>query len=86
MRYDEQYKTDLVGTLSTYLGHDGNLAATANTLYTHRHTVRYRLDRIAELSGLDISKTDDREKLSLGLKSMRLLGKRVAERDERDLP
>ena len=86
VRYDEQYKTDLVGTLSTYLGHDGNLAATANTLYTHRHTVRYRLDRIAELSGLDISKTDDREKLSLGLKSMRLLGKRVAERDERDLP
>jgi purine catabolism regulator len=84
--YDEQYQTDLVGTLATYLGHDGNLAATANTLYTHRHTVRYRLDRIAELSGLDISKTDDREKLSLGLKSMRLLGKRVTERDERDLP
>ncbi len=86
VHYDEQYQTDLVGTLSTYLGHDGNLAATANTLYTHRHTVRYRLDRIAELSGLDISKTDDREKLSLGLKAMRLLGKRVAERDERDSP
>jgi sugar diacid utilization regulator len=76
--YDEQYQTELVATLSTYLGHDCNLAATASTLYTHRHTVRYRLDRIAELSGLDISKTDDREKLSLGLKAMRLLGRRVA--------
>jgi sugar diacid utilization regulator len=78
VRYDEQYQTELVGTLSTYLGNDCNLAATASTLYTHRHTVRYRLDRIAELSGLDIAKTDDREKLSLGLKAMRLLGRRVS--------
>ncbi len=78
VRYDEQYQTELVGTLSTYLGHDCNLAATASTLFTHRHTVRYRLDRIAELSGLEIAKTDDREKLSLGLKAMRLLGRRVA--------
>ncbi|HTI34070.1 MAG TPA: helix-turn-helix domain-containing protein [Miltoncostaea sp.] len=83
VRYDEQYQTELVGTLSTYLGHDCNLAATASTLYTHRHTVRYRLDRIAELSGLDIAKTDDREKLSLGLKAMRLLGRRVATPAER---
>jgi len=78
VRYDEQYSTELVLTLSTYLEHDCNLAATAGTLFTHRHTVRYRLDRIAELSGLDIAKTDDREKLSLGLKAMRLLGRRVA--------
>jgi sugar diacid utilization regulator len=83
VRYDEQYQTDLVATLSTYLGNDCNLAATASTLYTHRHTVRYRLDRIAELSGLDIAKTDDREKLSLGLKAMRLLGRRVAAIAER---
>jgi sugar diacid utilization regulator len=75
--YDEQYQTELVGTLATYLELDGNLAATAGTLYTHRHTVRYRLDRIAELSGLDVGKSDDREKLSLGLKAMRLLGRAV---------
>lgn len=75
--YDEQYQTELVGTLATYLELDGNLAATAATLYTHRHTVRYRLDRIAELAGLDVGKSDDREKLSLGLKAMRLLGRSV---------
>lgn len=83
VRYDDQYQTELVATLATYLGHDCNLAATASTLFTHRHTVRYRLDRIAELSGLDIAKTDDREKLSLGLKAMRLLGKRVSTVAER---
>lgn len=77
VRYDEQYQTELVGTLATYLELDGNLAATAGTLFTHRHTVRYRLDRIAELCGLDVGKSDDREKLSLGLKAMRLLGRPV---------
>ncbi len=78
VRYDEQYQTELVGTVATYLDLDCNLAATAQTLYTHRHTIRYRLDRITELAGLDIGKTDDREKLSLGLKAMRLLGRTVA--------
>lgn len=78
VRYDEQYQTELVGTVATYLDLDCNLAATAQTLYTHRHTIRYRLDRITELAGLDIGKTDDREKLSLGLKAMRLLGRKVA--------
>lgn len=77
VRYDEQYQTELVATLATYLEYDCNLAATANTLFTHRHTVRYRLDRIAELCGLEIGRTDDREKLSLGLKAMRLMGRRV---------
>jgi sugar diacid utilization regulator len=75
--YDEQYGTELVGTLATYLENDANLAGTAGHLFTHRHTVRYRLDRVAELSGLDVAKTDDREKLSLGLKAMRLLGKKI---------
>jgi sugar diacid utilization regulator len=75
--YDEQYGTELVATLATYLENDANLAVTAGQLFTHRHTVRYRLDRVAELSGLDVARTDDREKLSLGLKAMRLLGKRI---------
>jgi sugar diacid utilization regulator len=74
--YDEQYGTELVTTLATYLENDANLAVTAGHLFTHRHTVRYRLDRIAELAGLDVARTDDREKLSLGLKAMRLLGKK----------
>ncbi len=72
--YDHQYQTELVVTLATYLGKDCNLAATAGALFTHRHTVRYRLDRIADISGLEVARTDDREKLSLGLKAMRLLG------------
>ncbi|RKQ91701.1 PucR-like helix-turn-helix protein [Solirubrobacter pauli] len=72
--YDDQYETDLVQTLETFLDADGNVAGTAARLFTHRHTVRYRLERVKDLSGLDVASTDGREKLGLGLKAMRVLG------------
>jgi DNA-binding PucR family transcriptional regulator len=72
--YDEQYETELVRTLESFLDADGNVARTAEKLFTHRHTIRYRLDRIRELTTLDVSSTDGRERLSLGLKAMRVLG------------
>jgi sugar diacid utilization regulator len=72
--YDEQYETDLVATLETYLDQDGNVANTAGRLFTHRHTIRYRLERVRELSGHDVGSSDGRERLSLGLKAMRVLG------------
>ncbi|HYV16889.1 MAG TPA: helix-turn-helix domain-containing protein [Conexibacter sp.] len=73
--YDEQYETsDLVGTLETFLESDGNVNATAARLFTHRHTVRYRFERVREITGLDVASTDGREKLSFGLKAMRVLG------------
>ncbi len=72
--YDDQYETDLVTTLETFLDCDGNVANTAGRLYTHRHTIRYRLVRVHELTGHDVSSTDGRERLGLGLKAMRVLG------------
>jgi sugar diacid utilization regulator len=72
--YDDQYETDLVQTLETFLECDGNVANTSARLFTHRHTIRYRLERVRDLSGLDVASTDGREKLGLGLKAMRVLG------------
>nr|WP_246852198.1 helix-turn-helix domain-containing protein [Patulibacter sp. SYSU D01012] len=72
--YDAQYETDLVGTVTAYLDADGSVAAAAQRLFTHRHTVRYRLERVRELCGLDVTSSDGRERLSLGLKAMRVLG------------
>ncbi len=74
LAYDEQYETDLLGTLQTFLECDANVNATAARLTTHRHTVRYRFERARELTGLDVSSSDGREKLSMGLKAMRVLG------------
>ncbi len=72
--YDEQYGTDLLLTVETFLEADGNVAGTAQRLFTHRHTVRYRLERVRDLCGHDVGSSDGREKLSLGLKAMRVLG------------
>lgn len=72
--YDAQYETTLVLTLVTYLEADGSVAGTAQRLFTHRHTIRYRLERVRELSGLDVGSSDGRERLGLGLKAMRVLG------------
>jgi hypothetical protein len=72
--YDEQYETELVATIEAYLEKDGNITPTAEQLFTHRHTVRYRLERVKDLCGHDITSTEGREKLGLGLKAMRVLG------------
>jgi sugar diacid utilization regulator len=75
VHYDSRYGTELVETLITYLGNDASTVRTAGDLYAHRHTIRYRLDRVGELTGLDVDKSEDRERLTLGIKAMQLLGR-----------
>ncbi|CAN5827852.1 PucR family transcriptional regulator ligand-binding domain-containing protein [soil metagenome] len=73
--YDSRYGTELVQTLTTYLRNDASTVKTATELFAHRHTIRYRLDRVSELTGLDVDKSEDRESLTLGIKVMQLLGR-----------
>jgi sugar diacid utilization regulator len=75
--YDDQYATDLVGTLESYLEQNCNMNATAAAIYAHRHTVAYRLERVKELSGLDPMQSEDRERLGLGLKAYRIIAPRL---------
>src|SRR6478735_1584062 len=77
VRYDDQYRTDLVGTLESYLEQNCNMNATAAAIYAHRHTVAYRLERVRELSGLDPMQSEDRERLGLGLKAYRIIAPRL---------
>jgi PucR family transcriptional regulator, purine catabolism regulatory protein len=77
VKYDDQYRTDLVGTLESYLEQNCNMNATAAAIYAHRHTVAYRLDRVRELTGLDPMQSEDRERLGLGLKAYRIIAPRL---------
>jgi hypothetical protein len=72
-RYDDQYQGELIATLEAYLANDCNRNATARDIYAHRHTVAYRLERVRELTGLDPGSTEDRERLGLGLKALRIV-------------
>jgi hypothetical protein len=52
--YDEEWETELVPTLRVYLEQGANLNSAAKELFVHRHTMRYRLEQIAEELNVDI--------------------------------
>ncbi len=71
--YDEKHHSELVRTLEEFLANNMNLNKTAEVMIAHRHTIRYRLERIAEITGLSVDRSEDLEQLSLGLKASRLI-------------
>jgi GAF domain-containing protein len=71
--YDEQRSTFLLRTLEEFLRRRGNISATAEALYVHPNTLRQRLRRIQELSGVDLRK-EDWLMLEIALKLVRLEG------------
>jgi sugar diacid utilization regulator len=73
VRHDEHYRGDLLETLEAYLANDCNMNSTARAIYAHRHTVAYRLERVKELTGLDPASSEDRERLGLGVKALRIV-------------
>ena len=54
LAYDAGRGTDLAHTLVVFVQLGGNVAATAETLFLHRNSVAYRLQRIEEVCGLDV--------------------------------
>ena len=69
--YDRQRSTSLLKTLEEFLRRRGNISATAEALYIHPNTLRQRLRRIMELSGLDLRK-DDWLMIEIAVKLVRL--------------
>jgi DNA-binding PucR family transcriptional regulator len=72
IEYDQAHGADLVPTLATYLDRGGKYDETARALSIHRNTLRYRLSRIAEISGLDLTDTETRLNLHLATRAWRL--------------
>ncbi|HEY4461462.1 MAG TPA: helix-turn-helix domain-containing protein [Streptosporangiaceae bacterium] len=67
--YDERRKADLVHTLTQYLEHGGNYDATAAELSVHKSTLKYRLQRIRELTGLELNDPDVHFNLQLATRA-----------------
>lgn len=53
MEYDRLKNGELLKTLRIFLNHKANYDETANILFVHKNTVRYRINTIRDLSGLD---------------------------------
>lgn len=66
--YDEQHRAELLSTLREFLDCSGSWNACAAKMYVHVNTVRYRIRRIEELTGRDLSSLDDRVDFFLALR------------------
>ncbi|AXK34469.1 PucR family transcriptional regulator [Streptomyces armeniacus] len=66
-RHAVRSKLDLISTLRVYLAHNGHIDASSTALGIHRHTLRYRLDRITELLDHDLENPTARAELWLAL-------------------
>lgn len=73
IEYDRAQGTDLIETLTAYFAHKGNLSQTAEALFVHRNTLLYRMERIREISGLDLDNPETRLSIQLALRAHRLL-------------
>ena len=71
--YDDSKNSELVMTLSGYLECGGNYDESAAALHIHRSTLRYRLARIAQLTGHDLRKVDTRFNLHAATRAWRFL-------------
>jgi purine catabolism regulator len=71
--YDRRQHGDLVASLRAFLEHNGNWEAAARALAVHRHTLRYRIRRVAELTGRDLERAGDRVEFWLALQAAEVL-------------
>lgn len=65
---------ELIHTLEVFFQHNGNLTQTAEALFIHRNTLIYRMERIAEITGSDLSRPETRLAVQLALHIHRMLG------------
>lgn len=70
--YDAQNRGSLVKTVEAYFDHHGNISQTAESLFVHRNTLLYRMERIQELTGLQLDQANMRLALHLSLKLWQL--------------
>jgi Purine catabolism regulatory protein-like family/PucR C-terminal helix-turn-helix domain/GGDEF-like domain len=68
LAYDDQHRAELLPTLREFLACSGSWNVCAARMYVHVNTVRYRIRRIEELTGRDLSRLDDQVDFFLALR------------------
>jgi PucR family transcriptional regulator, purine catabolism regulatory protein len=66
------YGEELVRSLDVFIEHNGHWEKAASALYCHRHTLRYRIRRVEQLTGRDFSSARDRIEFWLALRGREL--------------
>lgn len=72
--YDKEKGTDLILTLKNYFESEGNLKKISEKMFLHYNTVVYRLQRIKEITGMNLENYEDRLNLQIALKIFDMQG------------
>src|SRR4029078_5636994 len=72
-RTEGEYGGELLRSLEAFIENNGNWERAARQLSCHRHTLRYRIRKIEELTGRDLSRATDRIELWLALRARELV-------------
>lgn len=75
--YDREHGGELITSLRAFLEHNARWETAAGELYVHRHTLRYRMRKVEELTGRDLSSSFDRMEFWLALRARELLAAQV---------
>jgi hypothetical protein len=67
-----EYGDELLRSLDVFIEHNGHWEKAASALYCHRHTLRYRIRRVEQLTGRDFSTARDRIEFWLALRGREL--------------
>lgn len=73
VRYDKEKDSDLVETLKRYFACGSNLKKVSEEMYTHYNTVIYRMQRIKEITGLELDDPNQRLNVQIALKILDIL-------------
>ncbi|MFF1696441.1 PucR family transcriptional regulator [Streptomyces sp. NPDC058257] len=73
MDYDTRHHAAMVETLARYFDCGGNYDETAASLAIHRSTLRYRLQRIRDISGNDLANVEDRLNLQVATRVWKIV-------------
>lgn len=73
VNYDKEKGTELIETLKKYFECAGNLKKISEEMYTHYNTVIYRIQRIKEITGIDLEDYDNRLNFQISLKILEML-------------
>ena len=68
-----EYGGELLRSLEAFIEQNGQWERAARVLYCHRHTLRYRIRRIEDLTGRDLGSAHDRIELWLALQARELV-------------
>ena len=67
MEYDESNNTDYLQFIKLFLENGANVQQLANSMFVHRNTIHYKMNKIKEIAGINLGNLDDLLKLKLSL-------------------